>query len=682
MMIPRFVLTLAALSTLAVAQVQLQFGTLGASWSTGATYRLVLQLPNGDQLVIGTTQASSTSGLYNPPLLHSRIALATLGAAPFRDQPPDVTPQLGGSGNDVPQATAVDAKGNVWIVGETDSDDFNLVNPVVARKVPYRTAGFVIELDPTGNNLLFASYLAGQQPSSLPYFATYATALAIDSAGNVYVGGRTDETDFPTTPGAFLSGRGGTDIFGNTYFYSFLVQITPAGKLAYSTLLGTGASDCSGGSRCVAEESTSAGVSSLAVNAAGAVTVAGTLGGAYNPGTGYVTQVAADGSKTLWTTQVPNYAGVTSLFMAQDSSGAIDVFGQYRTLVVTDPFLPPNFGTPGLFAAQLRADGSGPVFLTDLGQSTDASAAGIVLDSSGNAWLAGTSSSAQFPALAGVPNLGADFVLRLGPAGAQAQTLFRLPHGAIIAPPAFDASGNLLLLGSQAAVLTLPPAYAFDTPAIVGFANSASYALNTGLYAGALVTIYGFDLANSAQGLQVLIDGTPAPVLFAGPNQINVQAPFELAQSYGVPQVAVTWPSGDVSLPLPRAQSIGFFTADGFHASALNQDGTVNSPSNPAAAGTVVSLFGTGAQWPSGLQDGAAAAGAMPLDQESNKFEMVDGPGTPLTILYEGAAPGLIDGVFQINVLLPANVNPPLTLHATTAAGVALSSNTVQLYMK
>jgi len=171
-------------------------------------------------------------------------------------------------------------------------------------------------------------------------------------------------------------------------------------------------------------------------------------------------------------------------------------------------------------------------------------------------------------------------------------------------------------------------------------------------------------------------------VLSAGPNQINVQVPFELAQSYGAPQLQVAALAGTVSLPLPSAQSIGFFTADGFHASALNQDGTVNSVSNPAAAGTVVSLFGTGAQWPSELQDGAAAAGAMPLDQESNKFEMVDGPGTPLTILYAGAAPGLIDGVFQINVLLPVNVNPPLTLHATTAAGIVLSSDSVQLYMK
>ena len=55
-----------------------------------------------------------------------------------------------GSGNKAPAAAALDPKGNIWIVGSTDSDDFNLVNPIVSAKVPYRTAGFVIELDIAG----------------------------------------------------------------------------------------------------------------------------------------------------------------------------------------------------------------------------------------------------------------------------------------------------------------------------------------------------------------------------------------------------------------------------------------------------------------------------------------------------------------------------------------------------
>lgn len=678
-MIRRFLFTLITFSLLGVAQVQLEFD-MGST----ATFNRVLQLPNGDRLLVGSQWASSYTGLNNPPIQHSQIALAAVGSAPFNPYPGVAFPVLGGSGNDVPQAAAIDPSGNIWIVGNTDSDDFNLVNPIVAQKIPYGTAGFVLERAPNGA-LLFATYLAGQQRSPLTFssYATYATAIAIDSGGNVYVGGTTDEPDFPTTPGAFSSGHGGTDAFGDAFFYSFLVKITPAGKLAYSTLVGTGTSDCIGGSGCIGQQSTSEGVSNLAVDSSGAATVAGLVGGAYNPGTGYVSRVAADGSKLLWTTTVPiSYGAVRSLAMAQDASGNVDLFGQYAPVLVEPGFYQYySLGTPGLFAAQMRSDGSGLAYSTDLGQSTDSSAIGIVLDTSGNPYLAGTSSSAQFPALAGIPNLGADFALRLDPTGGRAHTLFRFPHGAITAPPAFDASGNLLLLGAHASLLTVPPTYAFDTPAIVGFANSASLALDTGLYPGALVTLFGFDLTSSAQGLQVLIDGAQAPVLFAGPNQINVQAPFEMAQSYGVPQVQVTSPSGSVSALLPGAQSIGVFTTDGVYAAALNQDGTVNSASNPAPGGSIVSLFGTGVTWPDGMQDGAVPAAAAALDQETNKLEVFDSNGTPLSIIYAGTAPGLIDGVFQINVQLPPHVNPPLTLQAIRA-GDTISSDSVKVYVK
>lgn len=681
----RILFVFLSLSSLGVAQVKLEFTQAGSN----TTFSRVLPLPNGNQLLVGTTRVFSMTGLYNPPIQHSVIALVSA----WDEYPPccSAVPALGGSGNDVPQAVAVDPSGNIWIAGNTDSDDFNLVNPIVVQKVPYRTAGFVVELDPTGSKLLFSTYLAGKQsstlPNSAPYptYATYATAITIDGSGNVYVGGSTDEADFPTTPGAFLSGKGGADVFGNTYFYPFLVKISPAGKLVYSTQLGTGASDCVGGSACVANESTSATVTGLAVNLSGAVTVAGILGGAYNPGGGYVSRVAADGSAVLSTTIALSAAGVRSLFMAQDSSGNIDLFGQFAPVSYRPGPQGYTLGTPELIAEQLSSDGSSVVYSTNLGESADASAAGIILDSSGNAWLAGTSSSAQFPALDGVPNLGADFVLRLDPAGAKAQTLFRFPRGVITGPPAMDSSGNLLLPGSHGSLLIMPPTYAFDSPAIVAFANSASLELNTGLFGGALTTLYGFDLTDSTQGLQVSIDGNPAPVLFAGPNQINVQVPFEVAYSVGtvpeVPQVQVMSPSGSVLVALPRVQSIGIFTTDGVHAAALNQDGSVNSPSNPAARGSIVSLFGTGVEWPAGMQDGATAPTAMPLDQEANKLQMFDSGGTPLSILYAGSAPGLIDGVFQINVQLPPDAVPPLTLQ-TAPFGNTFSSNAVQVYLQ
>ena len=692
------ILILPGWASLAVGQPRLQFAFPAYQVANSTySYSRIVRLPNGDTLFIGSTTISSVIGLSTTSTQHSQIALAAVGPASFQNgEPPDVLPVLGGSGNDVPRAAAVDPSGNIWIAGNTDSDDFNLVNPIVSQKVPYRTAGFVLELDPTGTKLLFATYLAGQQRSSLPfcvcYYASEIAALVIDGAGNVYVGGSTDEADFPTTPGAFMTKADpvGPDAFGDTFIYSFLVKISPAGKLAYGTFLGTGASDCSGGSSCIGHQSTSAGVSSMAVDGAGNLTAAGVAGGSYNLGSGYVSRLSADGSKLLWSVPAGgNYAGVTTLVMAQDSVGNADLLGRYVTAIL-EPGLPPEAGTPGLFAAKLSSDGSSVIYSTELGLSADASATGIVVDTSGNAYLAGTSSSAQFPVLAAVPYLGANFVLRLDPSGAMPQTLFRFPLGTVSMPPALDAVGQLLLAGSTGSLLTLPPSYAFNTPAIVGFANAASFALNIGMAPGELVSLFGFDLDGSPQNVQVLIGGTPATVLYAGPNQINVQVPFETLSetpSVSAPrQVQVVVPSGSVPVSdVPLAQSIGIFTSDGVHAAALNQDGSVNSASNPAARGTIVTLFGTGAIWPLGIQDGAIATAALPLDQEQNQFEIVDGTGTPENILYAGTAPSLIYGVFQLNVQLTPDVVLPLTLRASAAPGfgpVALTSNAVQICLK
>lgn len=692
---------------LAAAQVQLQFAfpQFGAAIAPGrfaspnATYSYngVVPLQNGDNLLFGSTAGLPGSiGLFhssaNP---HQQIVLAALGSVPFQNgEPPDLLPVLGGSGNDVPVASAVDPSGNIWIAGNTDSDDFNLVSPIVAQKAPYRTAGFVLELDPTGTKLLFATYLAGQQRSNITcpgcYYATSISALAVDSSGNIYVGGSTNETDFPTTPGAFLTKGGtvGADSFGNTFGYSFVVKISPAGKLVYSTLLGTGTSLCTGGSNCIPYESTSATIGGIAVDSTGAVTAAGVKSGGYNLGSGYVLRLSVDASRLLWSTTIgANYGGVQKLLMAQDPSGNVDVFGQYVTAIVpvTNPALPPQAGIAGLFTQRLSSDGSATLYSVDLGQAPDANPIGIRLDKSAHAYLEGTSSSTQFLTAANVPNLGADFVVALDSAGSKVQTLFRFPRGTAAAPLSLDAGGQLLIPGSGGSLLTVPPNYASDAPAIVGFANSASYAANTGLTAGTLVSLFGFDLGSS-QNVQVQVAGFPATVLYAGSNQINIQVPFELATVVAsgpvFPSIQVVLSSGTVIVaPAPATQSVGVFTSDGIHAAALNQDGTVNSMSNPVVHGSIVTLFGTGAVWPYGTPDGTLATSASSLDQEQNQFEIVDSVGAPASILYAGAAPGLIDGVFQVNVQLPPDAVPPLTLR-TSSSGVSRSSNAVQIYLK
>jgi uncharacterized protein (TIGR03437 family) len=111
---------------------------------------------------------------------------------------------------------------------------------------------------------------------------------------------------------------------------------------------------------------------------------------------------------------------------------------------------------------------------------------------------------------------------------------------------------------------------------------------------------------------------------------------------------------------LTNAQPEIFKLPNSQFAAALNEDGTVNSASNPAKAGSLVSVWGTGAPgWPRETRDGSVNP-ALPLVYLS--LRAIAGyqeltPTTPTT--FTGAAPGMIAGVFQINLGLPATVYPP-----------------------
>jgi uncharacterized protein (TIGR03437 family) len=225
-------------------------------------------------------------------------------------------------------------------------------------------------------------------------------------------------------------------------------------------------------------------------------------------------------------------------------------------------------------------------------------------------------------------------------------------------------------------LLTVDPSYDFASPAIVAVVNSASLTPLTGITPGELITLLGYDL-----GGPVKYGDYTAAVLYAGSNQTNLQVPFE-STTTSIEESGVTV----AGLPLafvPNFQ-LGLFTTDGVHAAALNQDGTVNSAANPATAGSVISIYGTGAFWPPGLADGSVASAAMPLSQDANNFEVLASGITPLSIFYEGAAPGLIYGAFQLNVQLANDANPTLTLQTPTSlpASPMVTSNPVVVYVK
>jgi uncharacterized protein (TIGR03437 family) len=156
-------------------------------------------------------------------------------------------------------------------------------------------------------------------------------------------------------------------------------------------------------------------------------------------------------------------------------------------------------------------------------------------------------------------------------------------------------------------------------------------------------------------GTGVLFDGTPAPLLYAAPNQVNAIAPYGIDKKVST-QVQVTQRGqaiADLQLSVADA-SPAIFTTDGSgvgQGAILNQDSTVNSPSNPAGKGSIIVMFATGAGQtdPAGI-DGQIAGDTLPKPLLGVSAQIA---GLDAKVLYAGAAPGMVAGVLQVNCLVP-----------------------------
>ncbi len=210
-------------------------------------------------------------------------------------------------------------------------------------------------------------------------------------------------------------------------------------------------------------------------------------------------------------------------------------------------------------------------------------------------------------------------------------------------------------------------------PAIGGVTNSASYASNA-VSPGELVTVFGsnigpatpagmqFDSSGNVLtmtgGTQLLFDGIPAPMIYASSGQINAVVPYEVAAP--VTQVQVVY-GGQISTAFPinvDAATPGVFTADGSGtglAAALNQDYSINSASNPAPQGSVVTIYATGAGTLNPVPADGSVTGADILPQPNLAVKVLVN-GQAAGVLYAGAAPGFVAGVLQVNVQLPAGL--------------------------
>jgi uncharacterized protein (TIGR03437 family) len=165
-------------------------------------------------------------------------------------------------------------------------------------------------------------------------------------------------------------------------------------------------------------------------------------------------------------------------------------------------------------------------------------------------------------------------------------------------------------------------------------------------------------LSNNLGNTQVFFDGVAAPLLYASSGQLAAVVPYGVGGKTGTQvQVRSGGLSSDVvAMPVkPTGPSVfsSDYTGSG-QGAILNQDGvTVNSSAAPAGKGSVVSIFATGEgqTTPSGI-DGLLATGAYPKPVSPVQVFI---NGNPAEVLYAGAAPNQIAGLFQVNVRIPAD---------------------------
>lgn len=236
------------------------------------------------------------------------------------------------------------------------------------------------------------------------------------------------------------------------------------------------------------------------------------------------------------------------------------------------------------------------------------------------------------------------------------------------------------------------------TPSVTSVTNAASYA--TEAYSpGEYITIFGINLgpstamfgqvangqlSTSLGGVQVLVNGTPAPLGYVSATQINALIPYEAAGS-GTASLVVSYGSAQSpAFMLPIAETApGLFTSNGsgtgeaavYNYNASTGAVTLNGSSAPATAGEYLMLFGTGEGQlsPPGVT-GQIVSGA-PATIAASVSVTIGGVSIPAAnIQYAGEIGGNVEGAFQMNVLVPNGLPSGNDEIAVTIGGVSTQS--------
>ncbi|MCU1325735.1 MAG: hypothetical protein JWN34_1105 [Bryobacterales bacterium] len=582
---------------------------------------------------------------------------------------------FGGNADDQPTAMAVDASGSVYITGTTFSTDFPSSKDAWKSSPPapirgnYQGSTFVMRLNPDGA-LIYATYFTST--ASLP------NALAVDTAGSVYISGAANfPNDLPVTPGAyqpvchcgiqpigFISPSAALKpLLSIPYTDSFLARFDPTGsKLVFATYLGAAnqvIGPKSGRSLAVAPDGSAyllAAQGVFRLNAAGSAL----LGSFVTPLSPMVLALSPDNS-----VYAAGIVYATTSFPATPGS-----FGEHPTRIAA---LSSQGGGSFTGIVRLDSDLTKVTAGTYFGSPYGTGQIGITTDAAGNLYVGGNTAPRGLPTITplaqgfGSPTTG--YAAKIS--GDLTSLLFSGYFGDnenfSIGGVAIGRGGALVLGGA-----TIVPGANPGPPGSV-WVNSVSVSRPLDIRVDSVVNAASLQAEPLSGGETVVVRGagfTPSSRVLIGDTElstlagdaaaITVKVPGGLSGSYTSVQVRSD-SAGSNSVLVPVAStSPGLYSQDGTgygQGYILNQDGTLNSPTHPADYGERITIFATGVG-PLTFDNGYAVTATPVIAQ-------IGGFYCPGVAAVNGPVAGLPGDVYQLTVYVPTHaqivaVNPDL----------------------
>ena len=589
---------------------------------------------------------------------------------------------LGGSRNDYGYGIQVDGTGSVYIGGYTNSSDFPLSHPVQTTLAGSYNP-FILRLDSTGQKLIFSTYFGGDDDDE-------CRAIALDKHGNIYLTGFSSSNSFPITTNSYQPVNAGG-------FDTFAVKFDAQGRLLYSTLIGGNVDDQGYG---------------IAVDENGDAYITGYSESDTFPQAGNPLSNARHGGKDVFLTEV-NSTG-TGLLYSTLFGGSADDYGYGIALdaagaaYITGKTGSPDFptttgaysttyagGTFDIFVTKIITGRAGPVYSTYLGGPGDDEGRAIAIDAAGASYITGGTDSDQFPItpdaaqpkhagkkdgfLTKLNGMGTTLSYSTYLGGRLSDAGFGVAVAAdgsnayltgVVSSPDFPVTlnGSQRQIGSDfnsdafVAEISFGAASRMPTIAAGGVVNGTSFGAGP-IAPGSILSIFGVNLSGSIANatnlplpvnlsdVSVTINGISAPLYYVAPGQINAQMPFEIAPGLASIQVR-TAAGASAAVPITITNTAPYLSTTGNGRSvAQNQDGSLNSPGNPAKAGSIIVAYFTGiGPVDATVLNGAPSPFAISAQQSSAAIGSVSA-----AIQYIGLTPESV-GLAQANIKIPVTL--------------------------